>query len=60
MLTSFARCPMSGVLRPEAGDHLVVAGVAPQREGRLEYVVAGLHQHEDTPDLLLSLLGAEP
>lgn len=41
------------------GDHLVVAGVAPERERGLEYVVAGLHQHEDTLDLLLALLDGD-
>jgi len=47
---------VGGVLSAVPGDHLVVAGVAPEREHGLEDVVAGLHQHQDTLDLLLALL----
>lgn len=49
---------MRAVLRAVAGDHLVVAGVAAQREADLDDVVAALHQHQDTLHLLLALLQA--
>lgn len=47
---------MSGVLRTVASDHFVDTGVASKRERSLENVIARLHQHQDTLDLLLTLL----
>lgn len=49
---------MRGMLRSISGYHFVVARVALQGEGRLEDVVAGLHEHEDSLDLLFALLDA--
>lgn len=50
---------MGGVLGPVALDHLVVPGVPAQRELYLDDVVAGLHEHEDSLDLLLLLVDGD-
>lgn len=55
-LTSLGGGAVGAVLGPVAGDHLVVAGISAQRERDLDDVVAGLHQHQDSLDLLALLL----
>lgn len=57
-LTAFRRCTMCTVLSTETGDHLIVAGVATQRERHFDYVIALLHKHQDSFDFLLALLQA--
>lgn len=48
------------MLRAVSADHLIISGVAAQRELDLDDVVARLHQVQDTADLLLLLLDGDP
>lgn len=51
---------MGGVLGTIASDHLVVTRVASQRKRSLEDMITRLHQHQNTLDLLLTLLHGQP